>query len=312
MVGFRRSRALPSAAIAFILVSASRAADTLDFSFYPKGAISCLDDAAEKSLCQSSSVELTNSCLCRNGGDFITNTAACVGRSSRDDLATVYETMRDACANSNTPINVSEDEFMAAASAVATTSTTSSPGSTGTAPAAQTQTTPGGTEQGSSGLSTGALAGIIAGAVIVSLALLGALAFFLIRRRRRQGEESHPMLPQQQMGHTSLVPMGGYYASPPDTAGLAKGDWRQSHMSSDVRESGFNWESPAHLSYSAKYPLAPSPPPQELDAGEQRLLGTAEAPAEMGGAEQGPAEMGGTPVVPPSLQPRSEWHQPPR
>lgn len=336
MVDFRKLRVLPTAVTALILISASQAADTIDFSFYPEDARECLYDAADTSRCESSSVIATNSCLCRNGGDFITNTAACLGQSSRSELRAVYRTMRDACDNSETAITITEDEFMDAADGVAstssiTTSTTSS--ATSTASTASTTTSgtstgtvpietalPGENEQVDSGLSTGAMVGIIVGASIVGLALLGGLALFLIRRRRKLGEESHPMLPEQS-GHTSFVPTtpgtSGYFGSPPDTALWPKKDWTQSPNPPDIRASGFNWESPAHLSYPGGYALAPSPAPappiQELDSVEHHPTGTAEAPAEIGGTPVGT-------VAPPHsqfsypapAQPGTSWHQPPR
>lgn len=91
------------------------------------------------------------------------------------------------------------------------------------------------------------------------------------------------MLPQQQP-HVSAVPgprqSSAYYGSPPTTAGWPKSDWGPSP---DMRNSGFNWESPAHLGYGGG-PLAPSPPlpPQELDGVQHYPSGSVLAPAEMG------------------------------
>ncbi|KAK3306787.1 uncharacterized protein B0T15DRAFT_152688 [Chaetomium strumarium] len=315
MVGPRGMRVLPAMLVALILVSASRAQDTIDFGFYPKGAQECMYKAADDSKCQSKTVAATNSCLCRNGGNFITNAAACIGQSSAGDLETVYKTMRDACGNSDTPISITEDEFMAAANAV--TSTTSTAGPTTTSTSSQSSTTTGtnasttsnastGTatstaapadgqkegeeEEGGGGLKTGVMAGIIVGGVGAAV-LLGALAFFLFRRRRKLGEESHPMLPQQGQpsvaaGHESTaMHNSAYYSSPPSTAGWPKKDWQG--PSPDLRSSGFNWESPAHLSYpSGGGSLAPSPPlpPQELDGAQYVApTGSTQAPAEMPG-----------------------------
>ncbi|KAK4236531.1 hypothetical protein C8A03DRAFT_35571 [Achaetomium macrosporum] len=310
MVGPRRMRVVPAALVLLILVSASRAQGTIDFGFYPKRAQDCMYKAADDSKCESSTVAATNSCLCRNGGDFITKAAACIGQSSASDLETVYTTMRDACGNSDTPISITEDEFMAAANGAA--STTSTAGPTTTSSASISSTTSGtdasmtssasgtsGTststatpadgqreEEGGGGLKTGVMAGIIVGAV-GGVALLGALAFFLFRRRRKLGEESHPMLPQQAHpsvapGHSSAMHNSAYYSSPPSTAGWPK-EWQG--PSPDLRSSGFNWESPAHLSYpSGGGSLAPSPPlpPQELDGAQYvHSTGSTQAPVEM-------------------------------
>jgi LPXTG-motif cell wall-anchored protein len=321
MVGFGRTQFLPAALVALILASVSRAqSDTLNFNFYPEGARTCLDQAAASSQCEASTVELTNACLCRNGGDFITTAAACIGRESPGDLEEVYKTMSDACNESQTRINVSKAEFMAAASGATTTTSsrrttttrTSSKTSatsetietatesattttTGTNTATATSTSSADDDQqggGSSGLSTGAMAGVIAGA-IGGCAVLAGVAFFLFRRRRKVGEESHPMLPQQ-AHHLSMAPSGhsstAYYGSPPDTGGWPKKDWG---TSPDLRNSGFNWESPAHLSshLSTSYPgggaggpIAPSPPlpAQELDGAQVFAPGSTQAPVEMG------------------------------
>jgi LPXTG-motif cell wall-anchored protein len=285
-----------------VLVSTARAQaqGSVDFDFYPDDAEDCLYKAAESSKCESGGVPATNACLCRNGGDFIITAAECLGRSSKSNLKDVYRIMRGACDNSKTPISVTEDEWNEAAkgdSETTTTSTTTS--STGTATTTPPPTPPG----ASTGLSTGALAGVIAGA-IGGCAVLGAVAFLLFRRRKRLGEESHPMLPQQSYAqhHVSMVPSGrestAYYGSPPTTAGWPKKDWGGSP---DPRQSGgaFNWESPAHLSYAGGA-LAPSPPPpiQELDS----------APLYPSGSTEAPVEMGGTPVAatPPPPQPQPQ------
>ena len=254
-----------------------------------------MNQAAQTSRCESETVEATNSCLCRNGGDFVTLAAECIGRESRGDLKETYDIMKEACDISKTPITITEDEFMDAANPATTSSSASStatPSNTDSNTAAPATTTPaddGNDKQGgSTGLTTGALAGIIAGGV-VGLILVGILAFFLFRRRKSSGEESYPMLPQQQ-AHLSSA----YYGSPPpDKAG-----WP---VSADARSSGFNWESPAHLSYAGgqdqpgAYPLtgaykpvaelAPSPTViQELDGVVHHPTGSAAAPAEMAAA----------------------------
>lgn len=109
------------------------------------------------------------------------------------------------CQESDTPISVSEDDFLALASSVTTTSSsatsTAKPTSTGT----QTSTTSTGTststpashnnndEQG--GLSTGARAGIVAGASVAGVVLLLAAIWLFMRHRKRsrQYEEVHLM-----------------------------------------------------------------------------------------------------------------------
>jgi hypothetical protein len=157
--------------------------------------------------------------------------------------------------------------------------------------------------------------------VVGALALLGAGAFLLFRRRRKLGEESHPMLPQQAptsigpSGHESAAysigPSGrestAYYGSPPVTGAWPKKDWASStDPRVSNRTSGFNWESPSHLSYPVAT-LAPSPPlpAQELDGVQQHF------PT---GSTEAPAEMGGTPVVttPPPPAPQYQPYHPPQ
>jgi LPXTG-motif cell wall-anchored protein len=308
MVGLWRIGVLPAALVALVLVSTAQAQaeGSVDFKFYPKDAQDCLYKAAKSSKCESGGVPATNACLCRNGGDFITTAAACVGRSSRSNLEEVYRVMKGACSDSKTPISVTEDEWNEAAKGE-TSTTTSSTGTATTTP----PPTPTGDdekeEEASTGLSTGAMAGVIAGA-IGGCAVLAAVGYLLFRRRRKLGEESHPMLPQQHPyahHHVSMAPTGrestAYYGSPPTTAGWPKKDWGGSP---DFRQSGgtFNWESPAHLSYAGGA-LAPSPPLpiQELDS----------APHYPSGSTEAPVEMGGTPVAATPPPPQPQPHHPP-
>jgi len=339
MARFRRIGVLPAALVALVLVATptARADDIVDFKDYPAGAQACLYSASDSSQCESQTVVATNSCFCRNGGDFVTKAAACIGKSSPDDLKATYQQLKLACSYTATPVSITEDEFMEAAAGSETTTTSStkptktsstdsatSAATTGTTATTSTtpSTTPSSTaptssstaspdnkdKQGSSGLSTGALAGIIVG-VVGALGLLGAVAFILFRRRRKGGEESHPMLPQQ--AHHSIGPSAAsdgstaYYNSPPpDSGAWPKKDWGASpDLRSSKHTSGFNWESPSHLAYPASA-LAPSPPlpVQELDGdGTQRFRP---------GSTQAPVEMGGTPVITTPPPPQNGQHQP--
>ncbi len=329
------------------MVAAAQADGTIDFGFYPTGSQKCLDQAAATSKCQSSTVAATNSCLCRNGGNFITLAAACIGKSSPGDLKTVYSTMSGACTTSATPISINEDDFMAAANAATSTTTTSTKSTssqtsskttstsstsststtsatsasatttdattgsstgtgTGTATATTSTATQTGDNQGgqaSSGLSTAVIAGIVVGA-IGGIALLAGFAYFMFRRGKKAGEESHPMLPQH--SQPSSMHFGrestAYYGSPPTTGTWPKKEWGPSP---DPQTGSFNWESPAHLAHLS-YPagtLAPSPPPpaapMELDA-SQHLFPT--------GSTAAAAEMGGTPVA--TTAPPNPQYQP--
>ncbi|KAK3905646.1 hypothetical protein C8A05DRAFT_12555 [Staphylotrichum tortipilum] len=252
MIGRGRIRVLPAALAGLLLTAAAaRADDIVNFDgIYPKGALDCLYKAATSSKCESSTVAATNNCFCRNGGNFVTDAAACIGKASPGDVETVYDKMSDACKNSKTPLTISKVNFLAAAESGATTTTTrkaTTTSQTSTATTADPTTTttsttssptPTGNNNNSSssssssstGISTGALAGTIVGGVI-GLALVAVLACFLFRRGRRVGEESHPMLPQHNAGYhperhsaatttAASTAAGGrestaYYGSPP-------------------------------------------------------------------------------------------------
>ncbi|KAJ4300125.1 hypothetical protein N0V88_002794 [Collariella sp. IMI 366227] len=331
MLRLGRIQVLLAAFLALLCVSMSpvtaQGDDIVNFDgLYPKGALDCLYEAADSSKCKSKTVPATNSCFCRNGGNFIMNTAKCLGSSSRD-LQTVYRTMKENCDNSETPISIEEKEFMAAAQGDSTTtsakpSTTSATSTTATDsattdPATTTTTGPASTSSSADdngkdqdkekNMSTGTIIGIAAGVSIAGVAFLAALAWFLVHRRKKGGEESHPMLPQQNLapavGHgphdASTRSSAAYYGvSPPDTGGWPpKKEWGASPDPSVAnRNSMFTWESPAHMGMIAPSPPLPQIPIQELDGIQSFPIGTAKAPA----------EMGGTPVVatPPQPQPQ--------
>jgi hypothetical protein len=204
-----------------------------DFSAYPAGAQSCLYTASDASGCDGNTVLLMNTCLCGNGGNFVLATAKCLGAKSPSDLSLTYTTMSTNCKGSNTPLSVSQAQFLAAASSSSTTtpktattttrtataSTTSRPTTTTTSSASQTSvqsaevittvvggetvtvtTTPTSPPDsangggGNGGLSTGAKIGIAAGGIAVGIAILAAIGFCIRRRRKNDKEEARPML----------------------------------------------------------------------------------------------------------------------
>ncbi|KAK4663529.1 hypothetical protein QC763_609190 [Podospora pseudopauciseta] len=337
MISLGKLRTLPSALAIFVLASTVQGA-SINFDFYPETAQGCMYAAADASKCETGVVKTTNECLCQNGGGFIKNTASCLGQSSRDDLQQVYDTMSGACRDSRTPMGISEKQFMDFADGATTTSTsiTTTTAPTSTTTTSSTTSTPTSTEsppastepadEGSQGLPTAALAGIIAGSV-VGVAAVAGVVFFLLRKKRKQGEESHPMLPDSytqpplsQTAHMSVTPSAsgtsGGYVSPPDTGVWPPQDqpkWMPSPEPAKAaynRASGYNWESPEHLSlppdtqaqaqaqahdrYTAFQPFQPhmstvQPPIHELDVPVGH-------PAAGGG---GPVEMSGTPIQSP-------------
>jgi hypothetical protein len=203
-----------------------------NFDFYPEAARPCLERSAADTDCENTNVERMNRCFCNNGNDFITNVARCVGREAEDEVQAVFDTMQDACLNSNTPMSVRESAFLDAASGEDTTSTTtttttattettstqtSDPTSTGEPTSTQTNDPGNDDDNGggdSEGLSQGAIIGIGVGAGVGGAALIGALAWFLIRRRRQSKSiEASPMLPYQ--GHGSYQAPTTFPASEP-------------------------------------------------------------------------------------------------
>ncbi|KAK3323733.1 hypothetical protein B0T19DRAFT_212792 [Cercophora scortea] len=293
MQGAWRISVLPPALVALVFVSLSRAV-IVDFSPYPANSQDCLAKAVVSSNCGAgteNTVTATNSCLCSNGGNFVTSAAACLGSSDPNDLSSVYLTLKDVCSKSSTPLSVGEEQYLAAAgfkgtltatqpTPTKTASSISSAAPTSTSPTTTTtapETTATGADdpkptknandsQGNKGLSTGVKAAVIAGSAVAGLVLLGSILYIFIRyRRRRDGEELHPMLPQEN-GHMSLVP------TPAETIALAgaidsAGDWpkdikwRPASNPAEDRSSGFNWETPYDLAYPGEDPTPPPPPP---------------------------------------------------
>ncbi|KAL1838104.1 hypothetical protein VTJ49DRAFT_3035 [Mycothermus thermophilus] len=329
MVDLRRVRLLPAALVAAVLIPASHAVKD-DWSHYPADSQACLAQAGESSRCESRTVEAQNACYCRNGGNFVTTTAECVGRTAPELLKAVYDMMEISCRDSNTPLTISEAEFMEAAEAdepaitspptrtrtTETSEPTDEPTSTtASGPATVTVTQPTtplpttGTDDeeddGGSGLSTGAMAGVIAGA-IGGFAVLAAIVYILMQQRKKTGEESHPMLPQTHPyagpSHTSMAASAqdtSYYGASPDVASWhQKKEWASSP---DARTSLRTWDSP-YLGGAAVTP--PQPPAavviQELDGSQHFPPGSAQAPA----------EMSGSPVDVKPAQPQQHYQQP--
>ena len=219
--------------LALLLPSFTLANDLNNFDFYPKNAQQCLYDAANTANCNGTTVAELNSCQCGNDGDFITNAAKCIGQKDPDDVDDVYTTMNKACGDSGTDMAVNEADFKSAASsgASATATATGTASATGTSYAAKTTsasktgmyttTTKGGhtvtvtptqsadNDDDDGGISTGATIGIAVGAVAIGAIAVAGIVLFIVRRRRRTGEESHPMLPP------SSAPLYGPTTFPP-------------------------------------------------------------------------------------------------
>ncbi|KAK3688283.1 hypothetical protein B0T22DRAFT_498435 [Podospora appendiculata] len=308
MRGAWRISLLPPALVALVFVSLSRAV-IVDFSPYPAGSQDCLAQAVVSSNCGAgtdNTVTATNSCLCSNGGNFVTNAAACLGSSDPNDLSSVYLTLKDVCSKSSTPLSVGEEQYLAAAgfkgtltatqpaptktassiASAALTSSTTAPETSATGVDGPKSTKDANDSLGNKGLSTGVKAAVIAGSAVAGLVLLGSILYIFIRyRRRKDGEESHPMLPQEN-GHMSLVP------TPAETIALAgaidsAGDWpkdlkwRPASNPADDRSSGFNWETPYDLAYPGDDPTPPPPPSPPPSSRHHELEGSNRHPLEL-------------------------------
>ncbi|KAA8634707.1 hypothetical protein SMACR_00811 [Sordaria macrospora] len=326
MLGLHRLSILPPALIALVLTSIPCVAVTIDFFDFPVTAYDCLNQASTTSNCASGTLSEANSCFCNNGGNFLTGTARCLAESDPGDLAEVYSRLKSTCAANNTPLNVGEEQYYSAAGftgtarptkatatatiiSITVSTLTSAPASfiTSTSPpgttvkSAPVETATSGSDAESSrtgsdrvdeddGLSTGAKAGIIAGSTAAGLAVLAGLIMLFVRyKRKKDGEESHPMLPEQH-GNMLLIPTpaearaleeGG---STSGNSGEFDAKWRPSSKPTDRRTSGFNWESPYDLAYTGEEAQQPKPPKKAKEMKERGR-------AELQGCDRQPVEM---------------------
>ncbi|EGR45267.1 uncharacterized protein TRIREDRAFT_123680 [Trichoderma reesei QM6a] len=203
----------PLLLLLLLFAPAALAVVEADFSFYPANAQPCLNQAAAASKCIGSTVTDLNNCLCGNWNDFVILAATCIGKNDKEDSVPVYKTMVSACADSDTPLDVSPSEFYGAVNGETTTTTTTTSVTTTTTTAATTlatattTTTDSATTQPTSSstaaptqgsLSTGATIGIALGASFGGVGSIAGLVYFLLRRAKKQDEERHPMLPPPQ------------------------------------------------------------------------------------------------------------------
>ncbi|KAH6609910.1 hypothetical protein Trco_003256 [Trichoderma cornu-damae] len=272
-----RRRLWASTPLLLLLLVPALAAVESDFSFYPAGAQSCLNQAAAASKCGGATVQDLNKCLCGNGGNFVLLAAACLGKDDKADSVTVYTTMVSACANSNTPLDVAPSDFYGAVNGLlptttASTSTSTSteaattdihvhttvtvtPTSTSTSTSASTSTGAGtGADTVGDNLSTGATVGIALGASFGGVGAIAGLVYFLLRRSKKQGEEFHPMLPQ--FGDEVRFSQGAFDPTP--SPGLS---------SSFTEAKRASWVSPLQSPDPYRYSAAAWDPSQGMYAG---------------------------------------------
>ena len=126
--------------------------------------------------------------------------------------------------------------------------------------------------------------------MVAGLAVLAGLIMLFLRwKRKRDGEESHPMLTEQR-GNMLLIPTpdearaleeGG---STSGNSGEYEAKWRPSSNPADRRKSGFNWESPYDLAYTGQEPQTPKPTKKAKEMRERDR-------AELQGCDRQPVEM---------------------
>ncbi|RGP65993.1 c2h2 type zinc finger containing [Fusarium sporotrichioides] len=190
-----------------------------DFSFYPAGAQECLEKNADDASCTGSDAKELNYCLCGLGNynnDFILGSARCIGQESPNDVDETYDMMNEACSNSNTPMKTSKKDFQQAAHDGETTTTAAGTSASATASATDTASTTSGTAAASTsdasdadadtGLSTGATIGVGVGAAAGGAAIVGLVIWLWLHRRKKNAEESHPMLPNYESHNNSPYP----------------------------------------------------------------------------------------------------------
>ncbi|RGP58705.1 c2h2 type zinc finger containing, partial [Fusarium longipes] len=205
----------------FALLLAPSLALENNFDFYPEGAQSCLNENADKASCTGADAKELNYCLCGLGNynnDFILGSARCIGQESPNDVDETYDMMNKACSNSNTPMKTTKSEFQQAAhdgetTTSATAGTSSTAGASSTASATDTASTTSGTASASTdgadaetGLSTGATVGVAVGAAAGGAAMVGLVLWFWLHRRKKNAEESHPMLPNYESHNSPYCP----------------------------------------------------------------------------------------------------------
>ncbi|KID77826.1 uncharacterized protein G6M90_00g035860 [Metarhizium brunneum] len=299
-----------------ILVPGSLSFDP-DFRFYASNAQDCLYSASNASKCTGTDAQDLNSCLCNNGGGFITSAAQCLGQNSAVDLVGMYNTMKGACSISKTPISVSQNAFLNAANGAAsstsssasstttsTTSSTATSASTATSTLTPTTGTPSPTQSNaskgadvdnkSSGLSQGALIGISVGTSVAGvLAIGGMILYFRYRQKKKAEDETSPMMAQNDYYKrdtaTTFPP-----TEPSPSLGLSGADTKASWGSSPspAYPSPNLDKSPAQ--YAGPY-AAPTPqdspamhgvasPAFEMDASTTSTPAPGEGPVEMEGS----------------------------
>lgn len=175
----------------------------LDFSAYPTSTQTCLEDAAGISGCAGDTVAEMNQCLCGNTGNFVLNTATCIGAQGTDILEKVWELLQESCSNTKTPLGVSEAKFLDSGTKTVVTSTitTTSAGvlttftTTSTSTHISSSTTATATSTASSATTntdevvTSARVGAITASVAGTLFIVCVVCLIILLRKRKRDKE---------------------------------------------------------------------------------------------------------------------------
>lgn len=196
---------LPSTLLSILSFTTRIRCITLDFSAYPTSTQSCLEDAAGISGCSGDTVTEINHCLCANTGDFVTNTATCIGSQGSQILDNVWSLLEESCANTKTPLEVSESAFLTSGTVtkVFSTITTTSAGMLTTFTSVSTSTRSGvaitsastsaatstATTSNNDEIVASAKIGAIAASIAGTLFVICVVCLIILLRKRKQDKE---------------------------------------------------------------------------------------------------------------------------
>jgi hypothetical protein len=194
----------------------------LDFSPYPSTSQVCLYAAAGESNCNGLIGSDFYKCACGTQATFLPLVVQCVAASAPNDLSQDYFTAESNCASSGTPIEYTEQEFLALASST-TSNVLSHPSTSGPVPFPTNSPTPISSEGihaeiNGKPLSTGAIVGVVIALLIFFGLVAVAIALCCIYSRRRRRKNLDVQLNNLEFGAKgSQAPVNGAYKQAPVT-----------------------------------------------------------------------------------------------
>ncbi|KAH7180092.1 uncharacterized protein B0J16DRAFT_375017 [Fusarium flagelliforme] len=166
----------------FLALRVAGANDNEDNPYYTDAIEGCI--AENLGTCQRQHEDWVWPCYCgqlQSEWSFLPSFAKCVGRDSPKDINSTYAGLSYDCSDASLTLNITRAEFERISMEGRNTGATE----------VETAST----------LSTGTIAGIAVGAIVGGGAMIGALAWFLLKRRKKNGdqlESNPPSSPQQQ------------------------------------------------------------------------------------------------------------------